>query len=90
MRARTYPGATRVTVDVEARPPGPWSIVETGAAAHTVRARRGRALTTPGGLFRRVESGPQAGRRVWTRATERAAPIIDEAVTALFDTALEG
>jgi len=88
VRARTFAGASTVTVEVAARPPGPWSIVESGASAHTVRARRARALRTPYGPRVSAEPKRQTGRRVWTRATEAAAPVIDRAVDAVFDDAL--
>lgn len=88
VRARTFAGAVSTTVEVEARPPGPWAIVESGASAHTVRARRARALRTPYGPRVSAEPKRQTGRRVWTRATERAAPVIDRAVADLFDDAL--
>jgi len=85
VRARVFAGPTRTTVDVEARPPGPWSIVESGAAGHTVRPRSKRAVTPPDGPRAHASPKRQSGRRVWTRATELAAPAIDRAVDAVFD-----
>jgi hypothetical protein len=82
-RAKVFAGADRVTVDVTANPPGPWSIVETGRGA--VKAH-GRALAIPG--YPRASARAAKGRRgTWDRATDHAAEPVGKAIEAVFDEA---
>lgn len=83
-KAKPFAGPERVTVDVTAAPPGPWSIVESGRAA--VHAKSGRALGIPG--FPRRSARAAAGRPgTWDRATDHAADPIGKAIEAVFDKA---
>jgi hypothetical protein len=84
-KAKVFAGANRVTVDVTATPPGPWSIREFGRGP--VRAR-GRALAIPGHP-RRSAKGAQGRRGTWDAAVERATPDVERAITAVYDDTLE-
>ena len=84
-RTKVFAGAQRVTIDVTAHPPGPWSIVERGRGP--VRAR-GRALAIPG-YPRRSARAAHGRRGTWDAATTAAAPSVERAITAIYDTALE-
>lgn len=89
LRARTFAGPTRVTVDVTPSPPGAWAIVEHGTSGHQVRPRRARALGAPGGPYARVEVRGIPGRHGWTRAAAAADDKIGEQVETVFDRALD-
>lgn len=84
-KAKVFAGASRVTVDVTATPPGPWSIREFGRGP--VRAR-GRALGIPGHP-RKSARGAKGRRGTWDRAVDRAAPDVERAIVAVYDDTLE-
>jgi hypothetical protein len=84
VKVKVFAGAQRVTVDVTASPPGPWSIREHGRAA--VKAR-GRALGIPG--YPRRSARSARGRRTWDATVERAEPAIARAVERIYDEALD-
>jgi hypothetical protein len=80
-------GMGRATVDVLTRSGsadvigagsrGVWAILEHGTRGHEVRAGRGGFLRTPYGPRRAVNVSGVAARRTWTRANERALPLIE-------------
>jgi hypothetical protein len=84
-KSKVFAGAQRVTVDVTATPPGPWSIREFGRGP--VRAR-GRALAIPGHP-RRSARAARGRRGTWDGAVARAAPEIERAIAAVYDDTLE-
>jgi hypothetical protein len=84
-KAKVFAGAARVTVDVTATPPGPWSIREFGRGP--VRAR-GRALAIPG-RPRKSARAAKGRRGTWDSAVDRSAPEIERAIAAVYDETLE-
>lgn len=80
VRTKVFAGPERITVDVVAWPPGPWSIRERGRAG--VRAR-GRALGIPG--YPRRSARPASGRATWDQTIAAAEPAITEAIERTFD-----
>jgi hypothetical protein len=82
-KAKVFAGADRVTVDVTASPPGPWSIVESGRSA--VHAH-GRALAIPG-YPRRSARAARGRAGTWDRATDHASTDVTKAIEAVFDEA---
>lgn len=77
-------GANEITVS--ATPGGPWALLNTGARAHTIRARPGRFLRTPFGPRRSISIPRTRGRHTWddavddvtARTTERAQDEISD------------
>ena len=84
-KTKVFAGPERVTVDVTATPPGPWSIRENGRAA--VKAK-GRALGIPG-YPRRSARSAGGHRGTWDAATNAAMPDVERALEAIYDDALE-
>lgn len=85
VRTKVFAGPERITIDVTAWPPGPWSIREHGRSA--VRAK-GRALGIPG--YPRRSARAASGRPTWDQAISEAEPAITRLVEAVYDEALTG
>lgn len=86
VKGRVRPGPTRVDVEIYGTPAGYWTILESGAQAHMIKPRRGKALHWGGDVFSAGHQHPgAAGQGVWTRAQPAVEAAVEDAVTDIYD-----
>lgn len=78
----------------EVIPKGAWKIAESGAAPHTIKPKKGKALRLADGHIRDTAlnhpgtAGSQ-GKRAWTKAEEATIARLDKTAAAEVDTAVD-
>lgn len=81
------PGAEHAEAEIVAVPRGAWHLVEYGAKPHKIKPRSrslSKALRTPGvggGFYDTVNHPGTAGIGTWSKAMDKAEPVILDAVT---------
>jgi hypothetical protein len=89
-KAKVFPGAQSVTIDVQAVPAGPWSIVESGRrGGYTIRPRTKLAVTAPT-PYAQVVARAAGGRQAWSRAVTAATPAVERELEQVYDDAVTG
>jgi hypothetical protein len=81
--------ANAATVVIDAKPPGPWAIVEAGADPHEIEPKRRRALYFDG-LFSAHAAHPGSrATRAWSNAEAALEQAVGPAIEDVVDDALE-
>ena len=87
-KATVTPG-TVLTVNVAAKPAGPWAIVEYGSKPHEIRPRRARVLFFDG-VYRMSANHPgTAGHRYWAAAETALDNAVTPVIVDAYDDAME-
>lgn len=87
--SRVHARTRGAEVELFGTPAGAWTIADTGARAHPIKARKAEALTLGAARFAAHVAHPGVGgRRAWTIAGARMEPVIADTIADVYDKAL--
>ena len=89
VKTKVKASAAGATVEFRGAPAGAWAIVSTGTKAHTIRARRAKALHWGGDAYAAVVQHPGTrGRGYWQSAGQALDKAVTDVIEDVYDEAL--